>query len=183
MSLMSILLAETASDRNLVLLITLLVTTTILVVAILIVRLFAYLHDSDDAEIWVMAIRPTEFDKSWESPFDYAQMAERICGVSYFDLIWPRDKSKTPEEHQLMYDNGVSVLGSSRIENMIESATAHWQRRNIFKMIPSVGRRLEIQLASFTKVANFARSKELVLFLVSVDASEVPKEFKDRIAT
>lgn len=161
------------------LLITLLITTTILVVAGSVIRLFAYLHDYDDAEIWVMAIKPTEFDNGWEIPFDDAQMAKRICGVSYFDLIWPRDKSKTPEEYQLMYENGVAVFGSRRIEAMIESATSHWQRRNIFKMIPSVRRRLEDQLASFTKVANFARSKELVLFLVSVDANEVPKEFKD----
>ena len=171
------LLAESAADRQTIIVVTLVLVAAILAIAFLVLRLTALLFDNDTAGIWVVAIDPQEFAKEWESPLTCALMAERICGASYFDLIWQRDKSKTPEEHRLMYDNGIKFFGASCVSNAIADASKNWQRSGVFKSIPSIRYRLDTQLNLFTKVAKFALSKNLVLFLVRIESNEVPQQY------
>ncbi|MDB4778310.1 hypothetical protein OAG68_02520 [bacterium] len=177
------LFAETAVERQTVMLIVLVIIAGIFAAVLVVSRLVSFLMDNDSEGVWAIAIDPKKYDDQWESNFDCAVSCDRICGVSYFSNIWPASVVRNLEDG-VMYDRGIEYRGEKQILDVIAKAEKYWCRKRIYATIPSIRRRLDHQLNAFCNLANFAKSKKLILLLVFVDADDAPiKTPKTDIAT
>ena len=162
------LFADAAADRQLVSLIVLGIVVALLALAYVTVKFLYFLRDRDEDGVWVMALEPGKYAETWESLFDCAVQAERICGAEYFSLIWPAGEFFKLQA-EMGFDHGLFYRGEQEIRQVLKQADRYWNRPRLWAFYPPIRRRLQRQYQTFCEVANFALQQDLILMLVMLE--------------